>query len=83
MPRVQGEGNYEAARRYRARAEGFVRSANERAISRAARAVNPPKGLSAAEKAVRKRAKHAEQDRRDAAVFKERSTVPGRSKRSR
>lgn len=73
MGRVQGEGDYDAARRYRARAEGFVRSASGRGVARSARAADAPKELTAPERAVRKRAKHAEQDRRDAAVFRQRS----------
>lgn len=81
MPRIQGEGNYEAARRYRARAEGFVHSANERAVARAARAAGTPRGLTAAEKAARKPARHVEQDRRDAAVFKARAGTARKNKK--
>lgn len=74
MPRVQGEGDYEAARRYRSRTEKFVSSADERAVSRAARAGATPKTLTPTEKTARKHAKRPEQDARDAAVFKRRST---------
>lgn len=72
MGRVQGEGDYEAARRYRARAEGFVRSASGRGVARSARAAEAPAGLTPPERAARKRAKHGEQDKRDAAVFRKR-----------
>lgn len=73
MGRVQGEGDYDAARRYRARAEGFVRSASGRAVARSARAAEASAGLTPPERAARKRARHVEQDGRDARVFRERA----------
>lgn len=81
MARIQGEGDYEAARRYRKRAEASVRSAHGRAVTRAVKAADTPRGLTDAEKKVRKRAKAGDQDARDATVMRKRvGTARSRSR---
>jgi hypothetical protein len=71
MGRVQGEGDYDAARRYRARAQRFV-------DQRGAEAVNPESGLPQGgidEKALGEAKRHAkagDQDARDARVLVQR-----------
>jgi hypothetical protein len=70
MGRVQGEGDYEAARRYRARTRRFM-------DQRGAEAANPESGLPAGgvdDKALReakRRAKAGDQDARDARLLTE------------
>jgi hypothetical protein len=71
MGRVQGEGDYEAARRYRARARRFM-------DQHGAEAANPESGLpdgGVDEEALREAKRHAkagEQDAKDARVLAQR-----------
>lgn len=81
MGRVQGEGDYEAARRYRTRARRFI-------DQRGAEAANPESGLPQGgvdEKALREAKRHAkagDQDARDARLLAERVRSGEKGKKS-
>ena len=83
MGRVQGEGDYEAARRYRARAKRFV-------DQRGAEAANPESGLPGGdggvdEQALREARRHAkagDQDVKDARLLARKVRGSKESKKS-
>ncbi len=83
MGKVQGEGDYEAARRYRARTKRFM-------DARGSEAVNPESGVPAVdpgvdEKALREAKGHAkagDQDARDARVIASRVKRKATSRKS-
>jgi hypothetical protein len=79
MAKVQGEGDYEAARRYRLAASRTARKVAGKKV--------PTRDVSradvGAERAGRERARSIDQDRKDAAVMKRKVVRAGAKTRSR
>jgi hypothetical protein len=65
MPKVQGEGDYESARRYNARTRSFMKKAGKSATRRATGGVDE-----GALRKARSKSKAGGQDARDAAVLR-------------
>lgn len=82
MAKVQGEGDYESARRYNARTSRFVKKAGAKATKRATGGVDV-----GAERKAKSKAKAGGQDARDAALLtkleKKRAKKSPARKRSR
>ena len=68
--KVQGEGDYESARRYDEKTKEFVEEKTQRGESLEGSASEASDELTPEEKAARARAKTASQDRRDADVLR-------------
>jgi hypothetical protein len=79
MPRVQGEGDYESARRFNARTRKFVaQQAKRGGIKKAEGGVDE-----AALRKARSKAKVGSQDKRDAQVFRKLASSGTRKKARR
>jgi hypothetical protein len=82
MAKVQGEGDYEAARRYNARTSRFVKKAGAKATQRASGGVDQ-----GALRKAKSKAKGGRQDARDAAILtqleRKRARAPAKRGRSR
>jgi hypothetical protein len=68
--KIQGEGDYESARHYDAKARAFVQKRQEAGESLEGSARDAETDLTDAEKTALKHAKHVEQDERDAEVLR-------------
>ena len=74
MPeKVQGEGDYESARRYNEKTREFVRDKQAAGEALEASAAEASDELTAEEREVLKHAKHGEQDKRDAELLRNRN----------
>jgi hypothetical protein len=82
MPKVQGEGDYESARRYNSRTKGFMKKAGANATQRATGGVDQ-----AALRKAKSKSKAGGQDARDAAVLRnleaKRASKTAKTSRSR
>jgi hypothetical protein len=68
--KVQGEGDYDAARRYNEETSKFVKDKAKKGASLKGSAKDAVDGLTAAEKDALKHAKSAGQDKRDADLLR-------------
>jgi hypothetical protein len=78
MPKVQGEGDYESARRYRARTRKFMEKAGSGATKRPSGGVDR-----GALRKAKSKAKAGGQDARDAAVLRGLESKRAKSSRSK
>ncbi|MEJ1962460.1 MAG: hypothetical protein WDO56_13335 [Gammaproteobacteria bacterium] len=74
MAKVQGEGDYESARRYNTKTRAFVEKAGKNATKRATGGVDP-----AAERKAKSKSKAGNQDVRDADLL--RTLASGKAKK--
>ena len=68
--KVQGEGDYESARRYNEKTREFVEEKQTEGEDFEASAEEASDELTAPEREARKHAKHGEQDKRDAEILR-------------
>jgi hypothetical protein len=68
--KVQGEGDYEAARKYNQDTREFVKDQQDKGKEMKGSAADAQEGLTPAEKEALARAKGREQDKRDAEVLR-------------
>ena len=71
---VQGEGDYEAARRYNEKTRKFVKDKETAGEELTASADEASADLTQAEREALKHAKHGEQDQRDAELLRKRES---------
>jgi hypothetical protein len=75
MPgKVQGEGDYESARRYNEKAREFVKDKERKGEKLEGSADEAQDQLTPAEREALERAKHGEQDQRDAELLRKRES---------
>ena len=75
MPgKVQGEGDYESARNYNEKTREFVEEKQKKGEKLEGSPEDAQKELTAAEREALKRAKHGEQDERDAELLRRRES---------
>ena len=72
--KVQGEGDYESARKYNQDTREFVKDQQDKGAPMKGDASQAEDKLSAAEKEALARAKHGEQDKRDADLLRKLET---------
>lgn len=72
--KVQGEGDYESARKYNEATREFVKDQQDKGADMKGDASEAQDKLSASEKEALARAKHGEQDKRDADLLKKLET---------
>lgn len=72
--KVQGEGDYESARRYNEKTREFVEEKQAQGEDFAAEAAEASDELTPAEREALKHAKHGEQDQRDADLLRNRES---------
>lgn len=68
--KVQGEGDYESARKYNEKAREFVKDQQDKGAPMEGSAAEAQEGLTPEEQEALARAKHGEQDKRDATVLR-------------
>lgn len=68
--KVQGEGDYESARKYNEKTREFVKDQQDKGAELQGSAAEAQEGLTAAEQEALARAKHGEQDKRDAKLLR-------------
>jgi hypothetical protein len=68
--KVQGEGDYESARKFNQKTREFVKDQQDKGEPLEGSAAEAQDGLTPAEQEALARAKHGEQDKRDANILK-------------